>query len=389
MIYNKVGMLRLRGILAIAFCVLTFVSEETQASQPTISTNFSYIVRHVDPETMRNSLGTIGAEFEKQGFVAFDATLNGNLPSFGVDQVFSDFTRKQAVFLKLGLEPEDPFFRDQLLEIPAGPLVFHARTTSGTPFALVFHNMPAGEARRFALNMTKLSYHAKRWPALFNEAHADSGPPGVGCRIFEAPSFQGQLEGINPIASRLDSSQIADQWFSCLGSALHGAWASTGGAAIATAGAAIDFAKHPIESLRALGKKMDQLWQFLGRIGPELSKSYRHFADLDAETKTVIGCEFLGGVGTDVALGILTGGLASAKWPVLAAKMAAFGQELSRVSKVLQYASKLGDRGSAALKRKFLRGLMSGTEEAHIGAIQKISDAGFDDLAWGATTCGI
>ena len=332
---------------------------------------------------------TVLADFSRvmttEGYVVLDSSNTGNIPVFGVDQVYSDPLSRQAVFLKFDLEPTDRMLVGELRSVPGDILVYHSERRRGSQYALVFYRFEPERARQLvSLLRNSVTARAYDIPGI-NKAHA-SEPGCAACGGL--PQVQ-RLGGINHLNDNLKANQLGGNLSTCAGDLLKGAWASTGGAVSAIASATVQFTENPAASFKKLGQMMEQMWKFASHFPSEIKRVWQGFSGLDSGMQAQVACEFLGSLGTDVVLGIVTAGVASVKWPLLLAKLEKFAQKLKRLDKLMSYLSKSADQAGQKLRQGVFRRLAGEMDETQINAIKSFSDRDLMDIAVGAASCGI
>lgn len=172
---------------------------------------------------------------------------------------------------------------------------------------------------------------------------------------------------------------------SCLTGILEGIWDSTGGL--------VESAWSGLKSLASDPKKFwdDKVGQFyklksfLMDFEVNMQKMFASFKKLPDETKAQMLCSFVGSIGTDVIITVLTAGAGSAK---LALSLKNYVAKFVKIEGLMSKLNKLGRLGElpATFFEKLSKGLIS---EKRLSSIQGLSHHEFDDLALKLVKCSL
>jgi hypothetical protein len=165
------------------------------------------------------------------------------------------------------------------------------------------------------------------WKTIFRELNPFPTAHAEVCSISGTPTLSG-LEDLQ----KFYGSSVAQGALKCMSSFLQGVWDSTGGLAISAFEGIKSLAKDPGAFWAGKVKELNNLKSFIMDFEVRLKELGASFSDLPAETKTMLICSFVGGIGSGVALSLLTGGAATAS---VIAKMNAYFSSLLKMDKVL------------------------------------------------------
>jgi len=356
--------------------------------------DFSYVQAQFPGASVPSDvLARFSGILEGEGYSVLDGTNAGNIPFFGVDQVYSDALNSRAVFIKFDLEPSSPQLMGELRSVRNGPLVFHSKRRFGVQYAIIFHGSDTVHARRVvSLVQAALRPPMKRdqtAPGAFLDRFSLIPAAHANATCTLSPWETMRLASLSRVNQKVSAGTATDTLSGCAAGVLKGAWASTGGVAAGAASATSDFMKDPLGSLQKLGVKMNQLWSFVSHLPEQLKKAWAGFSELDQASQIDIGCEFLGSLGTDLAIGILTAGVGSAKWALFAARLETYAARLTRLNGFVRHLAKSTDLSVQQVRRKIFRRLSGDMDEDLLAATAEFSDRGLMDVAIGAAACGI
>lgn len=116
-----------------------------------------------------------------------------------------------------------------------------------------------------------------------------------------------------------------------------------------------------------------------------MQKMFASFKNLPDETKAQMLCSFVGSIGTDVIITVLTAGAGSAK---LALSLKNYVSKFVKIEGLMSKLNKLGRLGE--LPAKFFENLSKGLiSEKRLSSIQGLSHHEFDDLAMKLVKCSL
>ena len=116
-----------------------------------------------------------------------------------------------------------------------------------------------------------------------------------------------------------------------------------------------------------------------------MQKMFASFKKLPDETKAQMLCSFIGSIGTDIIITVLTAGAGSAK---LALSLKSYISKFVKIEGLMSKLSKLGRLSELPAKffDKLSKGLIS---EKRLSSIQSLTHHEFDDLAMQLVKCSL
>jgi hypothetical protein len=195
------------------------------------------------------------------------------------------------------------------------------------------------------------------------------------------PSQGSSLNGVMDFFST-GYFQIAS---SCITGILEGIWDSTGGLVTSAWAGLKSLASDPE---KFWDDKVDQFYKlksFLLDFEVNMQKMFASFKKLPDETKAQMLCSFVGSIGTDVMIAILTAGAGSAK---LVLSLKSYVSKIVKIEGLMSKLSKLGRLSELPAKffDKLSKGLIS---EKRLSSIQSLTHHEFDDLAMQLVKCSL
>ncbi|MBA2403728.1 MAG: hypothetical protein H0V66_03070 [Bdellovibrionales bacterium] len=194
-------------------------------------------------------------------------------------------------------------------------------------------------------------------------------------------SSQSGLDGVMDFFST-GYFQIAS---SCITGILEGIWDSTGGLVSSAWSGLKSLVSDPV---KFWDDKVDQFYKlktFLLDFEVNMQKMFASFKTLPDETKAQMLCSFIGSIGTDIIITVLTAGAGSAK---LALSLKNYISKFVKIEGLMSKLSKLGRLSELPAKffDKLSKGLIS---ERRLSSIQSLSHNQFDDLAMQLVRCSL
>jgi hypothetical protein len=201
------------------------------------------------------------------------------------------------------------------------------------------------------------------------------------CELSDLSSQDAGLNGMMDFFST-GYFQIAS---SCITGILEGIWESTGGLVSSAWSGLKSLVSNPKKFWDDKVEQFNKLKSFLMDFEVNMQKMFATFKKLPDETKAQMLCSFVGSIGTDVIITVLTAGAGGAK---LALSMKNY---LSKFVKIEGLMSKLSMLGRLSeLPAKFFERLSKGLiSEKRLTAIQSLTHNEYDDLAMQLVRCSL
>jgi hypothetical protein len=218
------------------------------------------------------------------------------------------------------------------------------------------------------------------WQKLWYELHPLRKAYSDDCTIRGVPDLNG-LENLK----NFYGSSLAKGAVKCIGQFFQGAWAATGG----QVAGAIEGIENLITDPKAFwDKKVEQmknLKKFITHFDSKMKELHSAVANLPAETKTMMICSFVGGLGADAAIAILAGGVGLAKALL---KVEDFVSQIMKLEKVFMVLDKVGKLRS--IPPMFFERLSSSQiSQSLLDSLSVFAGRNFPDLILGAMQCAL
>lgn len=154
------------------------------------------------------------------------------------------------------------------------------------------------------------------------------------CGISGMPNLPG-LESLQ----KLYDSNFAKGALKCISNFLQGFWDSTGGMVADAAEGIKNLISDPKQFWNRKVEEFNNLKKFISNFSTEMSQMAEGIANLPDETKTMLICSFVGGIGGDAAMAILAGGAGLGK---LIFRMEQYVSKIARLNSVFKVLNKVG-----------------------------------------------
>ena len=209
--------------------------------------------------------------------------------------------------------------------------------------------------------------------------------------IRSAYSTECAIPGSHASLSSLDGlkefygSSVAQGALKCMSSALQGAWDSTGGMVVSAYEGFKELIKSPGEWWDKKVEQVKNLKNFITHFDTKIKEMGVAIANMPAETKVQLICGFVGGLGADIALALLTGGAGAAK---VMLRMEEYVSKVMRLEKVFALFSRLGKLKE--LPMNFWERMSAGRiPDSVINTMSTFAHHEFPDLVKGALSCAL
>ncbi len=172
---------------------------------------------------------------------------------------------------------------------------------------------------------------------------------------------------------------------SCLMGVLEGVWDSTGGMLESAWSGLKSLANDPKKFWDDKVASFNKMKEFLMDFEVNMQRSFASFKKLPDETKAQMLCSFIGSIGTDVLITVLTAGAGSAK---LALSVKNYLSKILKIEGLLAKLNKLGKLKQ--IPAKFFDNLSSGKiAQKRLNAIESLTKHQYDDLAMQLVRCSL
>lgn len=200
------------------------------------------------------------------------------------------------------------------------------------------------------------------------------------CAVDELPTT-GSLQGMD----QYFGSTIAKGAMNCMTSFLQGVWDSTGGMVQSAWEGLKDLVNDPEAFWEKKVQQMKNLGNFIANFDTKVKEMATNIANLPSETKTMLICSFIGSLGTDVALAILTGGAAAA---AVIIKMERYISKLMKLEKVMSAIAKIGKIKN--MPPAFFKRLSSDkVSDKELQNLELFTKHDMPEVAMGAMSCAL
>ncbi len=191
-------------------------------------------------------------------------------------------------------------------------------------------------------------------------------------------------KSLNPLLKQYATDYI-ELSTSCFMGAMEGVWDSTGGMVMSALKGIKNLAQDPKKFWNDKVEDLKRLKNFFLDFETNVQNMVAGFKKLPNATKAQILCSFIGSLGTDALITILTAGAGSAK---LALTMKNFLSKIVKIENLLTKLSKVGKL--AELPKEFFNKLAKGKIlEKHLNSLKSLSSHGLDDYALQLAKCSI
>lgn len=200
-----------------------------------------------------------------------------------------------------------------------------------------------------------------------------------------AASAEGAIDGN---FTKLAGQYAADYFelgLSCFLGAQEGAYDATVGMVVDAGKGLWNLAKDPKAFWNKKVQEFKQIKAFFQNFEASVQSMVSGFKSLPAVTKAQILCSFIGSIGTDVLIGILTAGASS---PKLALSIKNFLGKFVQIESLLAKLNKIGKL--AELPKEFYNKLAKGKIlDKSLNSIKSLTSHGFDDYALQLAKCSL
>jgi hypothetical protein len=145
----------------------------------------------------------------------------------------------------------------------------------------------------------------------------------------------GPSTNVDNVAAHTSSASLTDSVLDCMSGLLQGVWDATGGLVIDAAGFVWDIITSPIETAKKTYAQFQSMLSMIKNLDQTLADFGAFFSSLPTEAKTQMICSFLGSLGTDVLITVLTLGAGSGK---LLLSFSNYLKKLSKLTKTMKLA---------------------------------------------------
>lgn len=261
----------------------------------------------------------------------------------------------------------------ELNKLLKSPLIFHNSLKGETHFVFVlnktqkhldgFKVFATGESSKLVLYseghtetsqrmiLDKLSLVQKTSfnISILSKAHANDTCPMDITGLPETGSAQA-------IGAHANESSFTDGVLGCLSGLLEGVWSATGGLLIDGGEFLWDLVTSPIDTAKKTYAQFQNMVDAVANMGETLSNFGSFFSSLDGEAKAHLICSFLGAIGTDVLIAVLTLGGGT---PKLVHSLTTYLSRFSKLTRTLRLA-KLAGKFKQFFPKQFLNKLAKG-----------------------------
>lgn len=270
---------------------------------------------------------------QTEGYWSVDVQNTGAAAVIGVDQIFTDSSLDETIYLKLGLQQFEP----SSFNAVADGVAFQGRTSTGEPYVLFFENIPMARAKEIAKRIDNPQASRGR-PSRMDVALRLMIPRAAAATTCAPGSLQRQVAGtLDDLDGILGFRALA----SCAMTVLK---------------SAAQTVASPFESLYKLVNDPKKFWNdtkqewrrlkgFVLNVRSELTSFFQTLGNLDADILREIACSTIGQVAASVGMTLLTAGAGAGAIARTSAALTAMIAKLNRLKDVLQTMSRMKQLG--------------------------------------------
>lgn len=253
------------------------------------------------------------------------------------------------------------------------------QVTETTYNSVAFVNVSRAELESYvSFHESNILKKIDRFVSLFlPKAHADTSCTTASLESLSGDSLQG--------LSHFYSSEYFQLASSCFMGVLEGLWDATGGMVESTVAGLKELTSNPKGFWNKKVESFKRLRNFLMEFEISMQKSWTSFKTLPDDVKSQMLCSFIGSIGTDTMIAILTAGGGLSK---LAMGLQSFMSKFMKLEKVLSLMKRMGklDEISPKFYDRVSKGLVS---DKRLSAIETLSNNNFDDLSIQLLKCSL
>lgn len=292
----------------------------------------------------------------------------------GVNRFYTDQMFRRAIMVVENVEGVrqkmvvNEFSKYTMIEFPTSANTF-------TSVALV--NIPRVQWETDLVPQETKTTNMQRFMDFFiSKAHADDT-----CDIAGAENMMGSLDGLGAYYSN-GFMKLAS---SCMMGVLEGVWESTGGMLTSAWKGLKSLASNPKKFWDEKVEEFNKLKSFLLDFEVSMKNLVSGFNNLPDDVKAQMLCSFIGSIGTDILISVLTAGAGTGK---LALSLKNYTSKILKIEKLMTKLNKLGKLKEipSAFFDKISKGLVS---EKRLNSIQTLTHHQFDDLAVQLVKCSL
>jgi hypothetical protein len=206
--------------------------------------------------------------------------------------------------------------------------------------------------------------------------------PTAHAECMAPQTLNAELESVQQFS---ESASTTDQILACLSGVMQGVWDATGGLVSDVASFAYDLVTSPIDTAKKTYDQFQNMLNMISNIDETWHSFQKMFSQLPAEAKTHMICSFIGSLGTDALIAILTLGAGAPKLLV------SFTNYLKRFSKLEKMLSLMKyEKFATVFPKTFLSKMAKGqVADKVLDRIELFAKHDMKDLAKSAVACAL
>jgi len=206
--------------------------------------------------------------------------------------------------------------------------------------------------------------------------------PTAHAECMAPQTLTAELESVQKFT---DAASNTDQILACLSGVMQGVWDATGGLISDAASFAYDLVTSPIETAKKTYDQFQNMLSMIANIDKTWESFQKMFSQLPSQAKTHMICSFIGSLGADALIAILTLGAGAPKLLV------SFTNYLKRFSKLEKMLSLIKYENFASVfPKSFLSKMAKGqVADKVLDRIELFAKHDMKDLAKSAVACAL
>jgi hypothetical protein len=286
-------------------------------------------------------------------------------------------------------------------QVLKSPLIFHNSLLQETYMVLVFqknqpqldhpdlHVIRTDEKYQVVLyspqgqteNLSKILRELKKTPKT-TYSPLKYFIPTAQAECMRPQTLTAEMDSLEQYAS---SASWTDDILTCLSGVMQGVWDATGGLVSDIGSFAYDLVTSPIETAKKTYDQFQNMLDAIANIDKTWASFQKMFANLPTDAKTHIICSFIGSLGADVLISILTLGAGASKLVL------SFTNYLKRFSKLEKMLSLMKyEKFQSVFPKSFLNKMAQGkVADKVLDRIELFAKHDMKDLAKSAVACAL
>lgn len=280
---------------------------------------------------------SIGLSFSEEKFamaLGLELVSEGNPYNFlGVNRLYTndDMSRKLLIMDDV---PEQ-LSEIRILKAKGGYFILEVPKSKKSYTSMALVGFTEDEIRQY-IKTTSV------WRKIWQELNPLPRAYGVECPALGTQTETG-LESVQDYFGSTFSKGI----LKCLSSTLQGVWDSTGGSVVAMSEGIANLIRDPEGFWNKKVKEVENLKSFILNFETKLKEMAVGIANLPSEVKAQMLCGFVGGLGADIVIGILTGGAGFGK---IVPRLESYLSKIVRLEKVFQVLNEVEKAGNIPIR---------------------------------------